>query len=192
MKCIFFDLETDGLGQNSQIVEYCCKLVQVNEEGEIEILEEDTNTVRVPKVSNSAWIFKNSTLTPNDLLTGCKPAEVTQILAKFFEKADVVVGYNLAFDMKRGKTIPQKPMIDLMLVYTKICKIPRYTITDESLQYQQEYKWPKLEEAIKELDNVYINAYLRNPHRAFTDVDACIALFKHAIDSGYLNREDFK
>lgn len=110
-----------------------------------------------------------------------------QLLGSMRARADVLVGHNIAFDVavvetalwrQSGKTeqVCQKTVCT-MKAATPICKIPH-----ARPRHGQDYKWPRLEEAIKH----FFDEDLEGAHDALVDVRATKRLYFQMRSDGVI------
>jgi len=107
------------------------------------------STCREPSFSEKhadSWIFKNSTLTPEEVVGGPTLEEIREEVQEALTSCDRITAFNKKFDFdylrSRNFTIGLEwpcPMI----VGTNVCKVPK----TGKQKHHAGFKWPKVEEA---------------------------------------------
>jgi DNA polymerase III epsilon subunit-like protein len=156
-KILVLDLETTSIDpQRGHIVEIGAVLV------DSKTFEIEPFLSKIIKETNefdrSAWIFQNSSLTPEMVLNHGIPIEqIRDRLQSAMEKY-ITVAYSQDFDFgwlsSRGFQVPKKGK-DPKFICTRILKLPGY---------YNSYKWPKVQECLE-----YFKINEIEPHRAFDD-----------------------
>lgn len=166
MKILIVDIETTGfLHQGGSIVEIgAVELDLTNGETKIvfdSLLREPILTAK-HREEPLGWIFKNSSLTPEDLR---KAPPSDEVLAKFQKVVDSYpdgqTAYNKKFDFDflRNRGVIIKDLDCPMLLATKVCKLP-------NRNGYNGYKWPSVEEAWK---HFFPNVEYIEEHRGADD-----------------------
>lgn len=175
---LFFDTETTGLpNKNKPIADASQpRLVQI-----AAVLLDDNMTERAilyAVVKPNGFIIPNEAARIHGITTACAhdfglhARSVLHYFNKMWERADLIVCHNTAYDLHilgtefalLSFTLEKRPSYCTMLHATPILKLPgKYS----------GYKWPRLSECIK----FFFHEDLEGVHDAFVDVRATIRLY---------------
>ena len=111
---------------------------------------------------------------------GIDPAQAHREFMAMLRDAEVVVGHNVSFDLRMVRILASRvtgqkwdcplPEFCTMRRTTNLCRIP-----SSKARHPQDWKWPKLTEAVKHL----FGEELPEAHRARPDCDAAARIFFH-------------
>ncbi|HMF34675.1 MAG TPA: exonuclease domain-containing protein [Candidatus Lokiarchaeia archaeon] len=200
-------IQTTGLDPKSgKIVEIAVAKVEM-ESGDISLLA--NYIINAKNISSNAWIFQNSTLTPEMVRNGKDLIEVRPQLQEIFDKY-LLIAYSqdfvFPFLKAAGLTVPN-PLDNPMEVAAPIVQIPTYSVEkDPDSTYnravlyekfgceadfsydaydyddvdEEELKWPTFQEAWEH----YCGGYPHEVHRAEKDVFLAAELMWKMVESG--------
>lgn len=193
MRVLFFDTETTGLPlwrepsehpDQPYIVDIACELWDVD--GDKRELADSWETLINPGVSISEEVSAIHGITTEMVEKEGVPTK--DALVDFFGfagRADLLVGHNVSFDIRlvriqtariyTRKWEPAVPTFCTMKRTTNICKIP-----SAKPRHRNDWKWPKLSEAVKH----FFNEETPDAHRAMPDVISARRIYFHLLDNG--------
>lgn len=158
MRVAVLDIETTALKHHlGSIVEIGICLIDLESRDSEELFESVVNDNFDPERESHAWIFRNTDLTPDEVINAKKLDHYRVKLQKILNKYPVIA-YNQRFDFgwleSRGFKIGKR-YSDPMILCGDLIKIPHdyYGL-----------KYPKVQEAMD-----YFNIRAVEEHRAFSD-----------------------
>ncbi len=186
------DLETTGLGgyvRGDLVLEIGIALLDTIS-GRVKVVY-DTPISYPPdkmKPHRNAWIFRNSSLTIEDVMNG-KPIEIVKEEIRDLLSNKEIAIYNVAYDFEKFLRWPPYNLAEvvagilpcIMVSATKVCRIPSRFFG---------FKWPTLEEARKKLlPGVRIPSHFK-PHRAAADAYLSALVLQELIRLGQYNIQE--
>lgn len=183
MRILFLDSETTGLPlwkepsdhpDQPHVVDLACDLF------DDDVLIDRYDTLIDPGVLITPELIAIHGIT-NEMVQadGVKNKVAVQRFLAMAERADLIVGHNVSFDIRmmniasaRGigvKWKPETPTFCTMRQSTDLCQIPAMKGSG--------WKWPKLTEAVKH----FFGEDMPNAHRARPDCDASRRVYRHLL-----------
>ena len=166
-RIIVLDTETTGLGPDDEILQFSAMYFDWKEALNIYIKPSHTDQWDEAMAINH--------ITPEMVEKCPKMSKAKKKIEALLKKAEIVVGYNLDFDLRMLKQNGVKVPAENEIIYIDIMK-PFAKIYGEWSNYFDDYKWQKLKTCAR-----YYGYRSQNWHDSLADARATLYCFKKMV-----------